>query len=184
VELCGEAGAGASNEPRPGGFRSCTEGLDPLGRLDGARRFGATGCRPLNKGGRTLLLAKWVNRGLRVFGRRSWRQSHSGGNPGGVPVERQETSDIGRIWERLPRDSTNNTPSRRGVSTHAALFGVSSEGAPSFDRSKLTRVNSPVDLQRSRPARTGDQVNRDGRRTDGGASNAEVHTLTNTGAAT
>lgn len=169
MELFREAGAGASDEPRPGGFRSCTEGLDPSGRMDGARRFGATAYRPLNKGGRALLLAKRVNRGLHVFGRRSWRQSHSGGNPGGVSVERQETSDIGRLWERLPRDSTKRTASRRGVSTHAALFGVPSEGAPSIIRSKLTRAKTPVDLQRTRPARTGNQANRDGRGTDGGA---------------
>jgi len=31
----------------------------------------------------------------------------------------------------------------RGVSTHAALFGVLSEGASLDDRSKLARVNNP-----------------------------------------
>lgn len=62
VELFGEEGAGASDEPRPGGFRSCTEELDSSGWMDGARRFGAMRCCPLNKGGTTLLLAKRVNR--------------------------------------------------------------------------------------------------------------------------
>lgn len=62
VELSGEKGTGASDEPRPGGFRSCTEGLDSSGRMDGVRRSGAIDGCPLNKGGPTLLLAKRINR--------------------------------------------------------------------------------------------------------------------------
>lgn len=55
-------GTGASDEPRPGGFRSCTKELDSLGRMDGVRRFGASEGCPLNKGGRSSLLAKRINR--------------------------------------------------------------------------------------------------------------------------
>jgi hypothetical protein len=69
VEVSGEKGTGASDEPRPGGFRSCTEELDSSGRMDGGRRSEASEGCPLNKGGRRLLLAKRINREVLVFGR-------------------------------------------------------------------------------------------------------------------
>lgn len=104
VELVDEEGAGASEEPRPGGYRSSTEGLDPSGRMDGVRRFGTAVGGPLNKGDCALSLASRIEFGIRVFGHGTV-QSQSGGNPDVGFGERQETSDIGRWWERLPRDS-------------------------------------------------------------------------------
>jgi len=67
----------------------------------------------------------------------------------------------------------------RGVCTHAALFGVLSEGASLHDRSKLARVNNP-----SRSAAHATRANGLFRRTGKPGSRrrrkpAEVHTQAN-----
>jgi len=59
----------------------------------------------------------------------------------------------------------------RGVSTHAALFGVLSEGASLDDRSKLARVNNPRrSAAHATRANGWIQANRINRGADGGAS--------------
>jgi len=147
VELSGEKGTGASDEPRPGGFRSCTEELDSSGRMDGVRRSGAIDGCPLNKGGPTLLLAKRINRE---------RHSSSGEGPATITSGWESGWGVrgatGSVRHRLvvgkaasTRDET--TTRWRGVGTHAALFGVPSEGTSLPSRSKLARANSPVDLR-------------------------------------
>lgn len=175
-------GAGVSREPWPGGLRSNTEGLDPSGPKHGARRFEVEDGSPLNKGRRKKLLAKQVNRASRFFGceraeaARGWEPE---GGACGATRDVRHRQEVGKATSR-------RTPAAfraRGVGTNAALFWVPSEGASLHSRSKLMWVNSPIDLQRTRPARTGDEAT--WRKPEPTAANhAGVHTEANTVIAT
>jgi hypothetical protein len=142
----------------------------------------AAGC-PLNKGGRALLLAKRMNWELRVFGRVILAIAFGWESGWGVRLATWNVRHRTVVGKAASRHGENSS-GMRGVCTHAALFGVLSEGASLHGRSKLARVNSP-----SRSAAYATRANGLFRRTEESGRRrrrkpAEVHAQANTVIAT
>jgi len=94
--------------PGQGDCEAAPKGSTLWDGWNGARRFGATDCRPLNKGGRALLLAKWVNRGLPSSGDGAGDNLVRVGIRGRCPWSDRKRQTSDEAWERLPRDSTKH----------------------------------------------------------------------------